>query len=101
MNSRHYRDRQRGDFSHNLLALARQRLRLFRALAAGNHVDIRAGDKVVGLRGNKHQALQRVVIPHLFDNGVNLRAERGLQGVHLFARHVNGDHRDVVRPDMQ
>ncbi len=50
------------DLSHNLLSLARQRFRLLRAAAAGNHVDISAGDKVIGFGGDKYHAAHRLIV---------------------------------------
>ena len=89
------------DFGHNLLPLARQRFRLLRAAAAGNHVDVCAGDKVIGFGGDKYHAAHRLIVAYLAYQSPHLIAELGLQGIHFFTRSINGDHRDFVLTDLK
>ncbi|CCK03440.1 hypothetical protein BN129_2103 [Cronobacter sakazakii 701] len=97
MNSRHHMHRQRVDLRHDLLALACQRFGLLRALAVGDHVDIRTGDKVIRLGGDKYHAREIAVFPQRFDNRADVAGKLRLQRVHFLARHVDGDHRNIVR----
>ncbi|CCK15348.1 hypothetical protein BN136_1358 [Cronobacter universalis NCTC 9529] len=97
VNSRDHMHRQRVDLRHDLLALACQRFGLLRALAVRDHVDIRAGDKVIRLGGDKHHAREIAVVAKRFHDGAHVAGKFRFQRVHFLARHVDGHHRHVVR----
>ena len=59
------RDRQTVDLRHHLLALTRQLFGFQSALRPGDHVDIRAGDKVIRLGRDKDQTTNRFVVADL------------------------------------
>ena len=75
VNRRHHWNRQALNFRHHLLPLTSQRLGLLRALTAANHINVGPGDKVIGFGGDKYHALQRFVIPNLFEDGTHLTAK--------------------------
>ncbi len=97
---RHDRKRQRRERRHRFLALSRQRLRLLGAAAVGDHADIGARDKIVRLAGDKHQTGQLRIAPRLVNYRRQLLREGGPQRIHLFARHVDDDNADVIRPHL-
>ena len=101
MNGGNYRDRKRVDLGHNLLPLARQRFGFCGAGTTSNHVDIGAGDKVVGFSGDKYGAAQRFILTDLADYRPHLAAELGFQGIHLFAGRVDGDNGDIIRTNFK
>ena len=101
MDGGNHRDRQAMDLSHNLLSLARQRFRFLRAAAAGNHVNVCAGDKVIRFGGDKHHAAHRLIITNLSYQPPHLIAELSFQGIHFLTRGIDGDHRDLVRTDLK
>jgi hypothetical protein len=97
----HHRHREGGDLRQRALPFLGQRFRLFGAGAGGDHGDIGAGDKRVRLAGNDHQPFQRSMLLRADQHVVNLFDELGLERIDLVARHVDGDHPDVVGADRQ
>ena len=96
-----HRNRQPMDLRHNLLPLAGERFRFLSAGAAGNHIDISAGDKIVRFCGNQHDAAQRFIITNLANDRPHLLAKFGLQGIHLFTGRIDSDDADVIRANIE
>ena len=89
------------DLGHDLLTLTGKRLRFLRGMAAGNHIDIRPGDKVIRFCRDKHRAAQFLIVADLADDPPYLAGELSFQGIHFFTGRVNGDDGDIVRANLK